>query len=335
MNQKLITEFEKYVRQIQYDIDQEKNKKNRLGYSFRLKAIKNTLDVIRKFPDKITSSEQLKHIKGIGTSSLNHIDEILQVGKIGKVMDDILDQTYLNYVNELDKVYGIGPTKALEYYQNYGVKTIEDLKKLHKDGKIILPDNIAIGLEYYGLIKENIPREEMIEIDIYLHQILLTIDPQLFGIVCGSYRRMKATSNDIDILIVHPNLITEKQIKKSKINYLYEFVKILKKEKFIIASLTGDDVSTKYMGLCQLNDKLIRRIDIRFVPYESYYSATLYFTGSGDFNRKMRRVAESLGYKLNEYEIIENDTGNIIYFDSEKEIFDLLGMEYIDPEYRI
>jgi DNA polymerase/3'-5' exonuclease PolX len=88
------------------------------------------------------------------------------------------------------------------------------------------------------------------------------------------------------------------------------------------------------MGLCQLSKKHnIRRIDIRFIPQESYYTALLYFTGSANFNQQIRRVALSMGYKLNEYYLLNNN--NIPFkIKSEKHIFDLLNMEYVSPNER-
>jgi DNA polymerase beta len=334
VNEKIINEFERLLKQIQFDMDHDSSKKNKIKHSFRLQAIKKALEAIRRFPEKITSSKQLKGVKDVGKGTLERIDEILEFGKLGEVMDDILDQTYLNYVQELDELYGIGQAKALEYYQKYGVKSIQDLKDLHASGKITLPDNVLVGLKYYGMAKEKIPRTEMDEIDTYLHSIIPKIDPELFGIICGSYRRLKETSNDIDMLLIHPGIKHVIAKTDTKINYLHEFIIKLKKEGFIVDSLTSDNVKTKYMGLCKFKDNPIRRIDIRFIPYESYYAATLYFTGSADFNRKMRRLADSLGYKLNEYGLYDED-GKMMEANSEKDIFDYLGMEYVSPEKRI
>jgi DNA polymerase beta len=50
------------------------------------------------------------------------------------------------------------------------------------------------------------------------------------------------------------------------------------------------------MGFCQLdNNPLARRIDIRYVPYKSYYTALLYYTGSKNFNIEMRSIALKWG----------------------------------------
>ena len=60
------------------------------------------------------------------------------------------------------------------------------------------------------------------------------------------------------------------------------------------------------MGFCIIKqagkkNNIARRIDIRFVPYDSYYSALLYFTGSAELNRKMRQIAKSMKLKLSDY----------------------------------
>ena len=59
------------------------------------------------------------------------------------------------------------------------------------------------------------------EYDNVLHQTLRETDSSLNGVICGSYRRLKATSNDIDMLIVHPLIKTKKDLENSKNNYLY------------------------------------------------------------------------------------------------------------------
>ena len=106
----------------------------------------------------------------------------------------------------------------------------------------------------------------------------------------------------------------------------------LKQKTIIVESLTGDNVKTKYMGICKINN-VLRRIDIRFIPYESYYPAILYFTGSKDTNTKMRQIALTMNYTLNEYGLF-NEKNELIHVNSEQEIFEHLGMEYLSPDKR-
>jgi DNA polymerase beta len=332
-NLKIINEFYRLIKQIKYEIDLAKNKKEELTQSYRLLTIQKIIKILEKYPEKITSGEQLKDIDGIGKGTINRINEILKTGKLSEIKEEVIDQSYLIYLEELEDVYGIGHKTALELYNKYNVKSIKDLKKLYKTGLIELPPNIIKGLQYYGKIIENIPRLEIDKINNFLLETLKNIDKELFGIICGSYRRLKLTANDIDMLIVHPKLKTKKDVEKSKINYLKVFIENLINNNFIVDSLTDINVKTKYMGLCKFENNPIRRIDIRFIPYESYYYAMLYFTGSKDFNKKMRLVAINLGYTLNEYGLHKNN--KMLHANSEKEIFDYLGMEYVDPQYRI
>ncbi len=125
-----------------------------------------------------------------------------------------------------------------------------------------------------------------------------------------------------------------------KKNYLVKLVNALKKANFIIDDLTDKDFEVKYMGFGQHYEGKkkypIRRVDIRYVPYNSYYPALLYFTGSGPFNEKMRGLAKALGYRLNEYGLYKKINGKLmkVKVTSEKDIFDKLGMDYVEPEER-
>ena len=87
------------------------------------------------------------------------------------------------------------------------------------------------------------------------------------------------------------------------------------------------------MGFAQLKENPIRRIDIRYIPYDSYYSALLYFTGSAELNKKMRIIAKNKGYKLSEYGLFKDD-GTKLDIKSEEDMFKKLNMDYIEPKFR-
>jgi len=120
--------------------------------------------------------------------------------------------------------------------------------------------------------------------------------------------------------------------KNLQIYYFYNFIQYLIKDKFIIDKLTEPDVLSKFMGFCKYPD--IYRIDIRFMPYDSYYTALLYFTGSANFNKKMRKQAIKLGYLLSEYGLYKKKTDEQININSENDVFKHLKMEYVEPNKR-
>jgi DNA polymerase/3'-5' exonuclease PolX len=322
MNDVIVNNFKLLVKQIQYDIDFTTGKEQSKNM-FRLKSISTALKAIENYPEKITNSNQLKNIKGIGSGTLKRVDEILETGKLDEVKISPTDEKYLEYITNLEEVFGIGRKTAYDLFKTYKVKTVEELKNKYDNKEIELSDNIVKGLKYVNKIQGNIPRSEMDEIGKFLLDILPKVNNELFGTICGSYRRLLLTSNDVDFIVVHP---------KNRKGILNKLVKKLIKENFIVDSFTEENVKTKYMGIFKWKSDILRRIDIRYIPYESYYTALLYFTGSKNFNKKMRLLAVNQYMTLNEYGLYKDE--KIIKVNSEKEIFDLLGMEYVSPDKR-
>lgn len=337
MNKLIISEFEKLTKQIDHDIDNSKNSNERMKNLFRLKQIGNALNIIKNYKQKISSGIQLKDVKGIGKGVISRIDEILGHGKLSEITMQTQDIDISNSIDELKEIYGIGDKMANDLVKNYDIKSVEELVKANKNGDIKLNNNVLVGLKYRKKYKQQIPRSEMQKMETYIQTIAKKINGKLEVRICGSYRREKPFSNDIDCMLAHPSIVSKDDILNKK-NYLHKFIEYLKDEEFIVDSLTSDTVDTKFMGFCQYKKKPIRRIDIRYIPYESYYSALLYFTGSGSFNQAMRKEAKKKGYKLNEYglfKIKSDDTYKIIKVKSEKDIFKKLGMDYVEPKDRL
>lgn len=330
MNDNIIKWFELLIKQLEFYID-VKTGKDKLQYTYKLKAITNALKIIKSIKHTIKNGEELMTYKGIGERIANRVNEIIITGKLAEVRDADISGEHITYVDDLMKIFGIGRVKAYELYTKHNIKSIDELKIAVKKGVINLPDNIIKGIKYVDKIKFNIPRDEIDKLYSKLIYAGIKCDPNMDVRVCGSYRREKKTSDDIDVIISSPFIKTKKQLDTSTL--MTKYIKILKNESIIIDSFTDDNVKTKYMGLCRLDNKSnLRRIDIRCIPQESYYTALLYFTGPADFNKRMRSVALSMGYTLNEYELSNKKTKFSIC--SEKDVFDKLNMEYVIPKDR-
>ena len=206
---------------------------------------------------------------------------------------------------------------------------------------------MKLGIKYKDKLVEKIPRILIARLDIFVHDELQKIDSKFISVVCGSYRRGKAYSSDIDILITNKKLKSKEDTGK----YLKLVLDNLNKF-FIIDSLTTS-YNTHFQGFAsfkkipnlpidysksEFNIKSnVIRLDIILVPIQFFYPALMHFTGSGDFNQKMRLHAKSLGYKLSEYGLIKIDKSKKeIYIEakSEQDIFDKLLLKYIPPEKR-
>ena len=304
MNDNIINVLKLYLEQI----------KAENAIIFKINAIANLIKIINIYPKEIKNGEELKDIKGVGKGSIEKINEILKTGTLSYLNNNIL--------SELTEVIGIGPSIANQLIQKYKIKSLDELIKKVIKGEIEVNDKIKLGLKYVGKFKGNIPRQHIDDVQDYLKQFNSNI------IICGSYRRGLDFSSDIDILLYNSQLLTMNDVKKS--NMLNDYVKLLTKNKFIVDNITNNNV-TKYMGFAKW-ENVIRRIDIRLIPYESIYTALVYFTGSYELNRIMRKKAKELGYKLNEYGLYKNN--ELIHITSEKELFKKLGMKYLKPTER-
>jgi DNA polymerase beta len=326
-------------------------KKEKFGISRGRGVIYDAIKLIEGLDFDIKKGEDLEKYKGIGKGTIARMNEILETKKLKEMdefMKNINDGEVRNVaIEELKKVYGIGEVIASKLYDEQNIKNINDLQNAFNTKKIELTDAQQMGLKYYKDINERIPREEMKQLDNMLQKIVNKVNNKLIFNIAGSYRRERPDSGDIDVLITHKEYDEEKSKNSSFINNILDK---LKEKNLLLANLGSG--STKFNGIIKLNEQgKARRIDIRFVPYISYYPALLYFTGSGNFNIEMRVRAKNMGYKLSEYYISKIETDKKILpgktinkkdiigetpvpVNSEKEIFDILSMDYLEPKDR-
>lgn len=279
------------------------------------KAIKNLTGV------KINTIEDIEGIKGIGVKIKEKIQyAITNFEPVNNVSDPI------------GNIYGIGPAK-LKVLNEKGIDTFQKLKDaLVLDSKLLNAKQ-KIGLQYYNDIELRIPYEEVSSHDKYLSKIILSDEEVSDVSIVGSYRREKPTSGDIDLLIKIKD-------KSAYEGILKRLVKKLTDDKYILEVLACKD--KKFMGIVKLNNKPARRLDMLITLPEEYVCALLYFTGSKEHNIKVRNKALKMGYTLNEYRMEKSKTKgpeglnvpDVPPFNTEKDLFDFLGMEYIKPSLR-
>ena len=326
-----------------------KNAKERGGkaVAFKLRSFSSAIQAIQNYPTKITSSADVKGMKGVGKGMLARIDEYCNTGTIAEVNEQQTN-TGINHIQELMKITGIGEKKAEKLY-NDGWKQstlVEECKNIKKATELIKNKVIThhqyLGAKYFEDLEQRIPHDEITTAEAYLRQWIPEFRPDCEFQILGSYRRNAVTSGDMDVLLTIPSVKTDEDMLII-CDILPQLVNFLTNKQFLVDHLTKDGKS-KYMGMCKIGDNPVRRIDIRFVPYESKGAAILYFTGSGEFNRIMRKWAIQQGYKLNEYglwkrigegKITKNTKFSFCpCSDSEEMIFKELNMPYLTPPQR-
>jgi DNA polymerase beta len=287
------------------------------GERFKHLAILKALGILKKYSKEIKTLDDIDDVKGlpgIGDGMIKRLTEIIKTGKL-KELDNTPE---LFLIKELTTVSGIGEKNAQKLISEHKIKSLSDLKKQVKNGKIELTTAQTIGLKYYDDLNQRIPRAEITKAKGIINKIIKKIDPDINMEIVGSYRRKKKDSGDIDVLFTH------------KKNYLNQVVKSLEDSGYLLEQISKG--GKKYSGIFKIQD-YGRRIDILFIQPENYPAALLYFTGSGEHNQKMRAVAKSKGFKLNEYSLLD-ENGNKIKVKTEEDIFKKLEMEFLEPQKR-
>lgn len=288
---------------------------------FRIRAYRNAAEAIERWPVELTKclKEQgsIPKIPGIGKDLTDKIIKLIKGSGIA-LLDDLKKKIPSTLLEFLD-IAGLGPRRVQALW-NKGIKTKEELKIAAKEHK--LSELKGFGSDLESKILKSIELGEKYQNRFLLDdawsfceeikKYLLVGMPQVELLVAGSLRRGKETVGDLDLLA----------ISKNKTNILKRLVEFQKCEKVI--NYGSKKATIQIQGGMQ--------VDLRLIDSNSSGSALLYFTGSKDHNIALRKIAIQYGFKLSEYGLFK---GNVnIASKTEKEIYQSLGMNYIEPELR-
>ncbi|KAL2939235.1 DNA polymerase lambda [Bienertia sinuspersici] len=283
-----------------------------LGDERRSFSYYKAIPVIEKLPFTIESGDQVKNLPGIGKSLRDHIQEIVSTGKLSK-LEHFENDEKVKTIVLFWEIWGVGAATALALYEK-GHRTLDDLKN-----EPSLSAAQKLGLQYYDDIKKRIPRHEVAEMEKILQNVGEEVLPGVVIVCGGSYRRGQSSCGDMDIIITHPD-------GKSHKGFLAKFVTRLKDMNFLREELRYSTHSEEVF------------------PKSIYPFGLIHWTGNDTLNRRLRLLASSKGYRLDETGLFlstpssDSKRGSrgmtSMHFDTEKEVFDFLGYPYLEPNER-
>jgi DNA polymerase/3'-5' exonuclease PolX len=307
MNQTIVENLQKIS-------DYEKSR----GETFKHRAYQRAIQSIKSLSFDIDSIDDLKDVKHVGKGIRQKVEIIFDKGVLD--LENDLPTSEKELVKQLLNIYGVGVKKANELKAK--IKSLEELKE---NSATLLNQKQQIGLKHYAELQERIPRSEIEFHETYISQIWSKQKKPFEFRIVGSYRRGAPHSGDIDIMV------TFNPPSRDRYQLL---LRSLEESGYLVDHLAWGD--KKYMGVCQHPVfKKSRRIDILYCSPAEYPYCLLYFTGSGEFNRKLREIANDNGYKLNEKKLIQLGDGEVVQnLRSEKEIMEFLGVHPYEPHER-
>lgn len=282
-------------------------------------------------------------LDGIGKGTAGKLIELAQKGSIEEYEE--LAAKVPTGVMEVLGIQGLGPKTVKLMWDEKGVESIDDLKKIIEDGSILeLP---RMGAKTVENIKDSIAFLESsgsrLQIGI-AQQVanryvsLLEETPGTTKVAfAGSLRRGKESIGDVDILIA----TTDPEAAREAFTTSDGVMQVLAKgdTKCSIRTAIGDSLSR-----WGKDENAAVQVDLRIVDQQCWGAALLYFTGSKEHGVRLRERAIRVGMTLNEYGLFVDDGSDPsppqsrgldpIACETEVAIYMALNLPYIDPPMR-
>ena len=288
---------------------------------FRIRAYERAAQNIEGLSEDLEEyvrKDTFPKIPGIGKDLENKIKEIINTGRL-KFYED-LKKTLPQGLLDIGNIPSVGPKTTKLLYEKLKIKSLTDLEKAIAKNKLQgifgikekTIENIQKGIALLKRGKERMTLAQAMAVAEEFQDALKKLSEVKKMAFAGSLRRQKETVRDVDILVISD--------KPSKV--MSAFIRIPSVKDILAEGATKSSVRTK-------SDV---QVDCRVVESKSFGAALLYFTGSKNFNIKLRQLAIRKGLKINEYGVFRKNT--FVAGRTEEEIFKKLGMVYIEPEMR-
>ncbi len=292
--------------------------------AFKVRAYTNaarTIESLEEDLDELVEQKKVAKLRGIGKSIAQKITELVTTGEL-PYLQELRDKTPGD-LPQWVRIPSLGPKKIKAIHDNLGISTMDELAEACREGKLSPLDGfgakteekILKGIEqvrrHSGRFLQSVVRPEADRL-----LALVQAQPQVIRAeVCGSVRRGCETSKDVDILASTTGKVAE-----------------------LMDAFTGDaqvvDVIARGPTKCSVQLHSGLNVDLRVVADDSYPFALQYFTGSKDHNVALRQRTQQLGYKLNEYALVQVDEEVEVPCADEAAIYEALGLRWIPPEMR-
>ena len=287
---------------------------------FRARAYRRAARTIENLPQSVASliaaGKDLSELPGIGEDLAGKIAGIVASGRF-----DVLQSLKRKLPGDLAAMAtlpGLGPKRIKLLYDRLHLRTLEDLRRAARAGRLSELRGFGAKTEekILAALSKSAVVEKRFKLSVAEAEATALLDylklPKSDIAVAGSYRRRRETVGDLDIVAT------------------------------AVKTAVGGDRLVKYDNVPRVaahgptrTTVVLRsglQVDLRVVPAPSFGSALLYFTGSKAHNIALRSLANDRGWKLNEYGLF--DGKRRIAGRTETEIYKKLGLAYVPPELR-
>jgi DNA polymerase (family 10) len=293
------------------------------GVRFKPHAYRRAAQAIETLPEDIadvTREGRLDEVPGVGKGIAGKVREVVETGDLAYLSS--LREELPEGVQELTRIEGIGPKKAIALSRELGIRTVDDLEAAAKAGRIRdLPgfgekteQNILASIRMSKTARERHLLGYILPIARDIERRLSSLDSVLRVSLAGSIRRKKETIGDVDILAA-----------STRPDEVMEVFATLPGVSRVLARGTTKTSVVLATGV---------QVDLRVVEDKHFGAALQYFTGSKEHNIALRKLAIARNWRLNEYGLVDLATGRVVAGEDEAGVYRALDLPWIEPELR-
>jgi len=283
---------------------------------FKANAYSNAADIIESQQldvAELVQNGKLGEIKGFGEALVKKITEYVQTGKMSfyeKLISEVPEELI-----KITKIPGIGPKKTKQLYEKLGIRTIEDLEKACIEGKI-------------ASLKGFSEKTQEILLNSIQHIKAWKGKKQLFA--C-----FQEAENVASILRSTP-AVEEFSI----VGEMRRYTEVISNVEFLVACESPEPVIDVFKS------KYSIAVEENLLKFETdeEISVVIHFSNPENYHWQLHNLTASDEYLNHFQQYFEEKTNsrfNLLVFplkdhklQSERQIFDLLDLQYIPPELR-
>lgn len=284
---------------------------------FKISAFEFAAEAVENLKDPVEDVD-FESIEGIGRSTAEVVREFLRDGDSSRARE--LRGRFPGVENALTMtiVDGIGAKTAYKLYKEKGIKDFDELAAAAEQGE--LREKLAVAVRFAkekasGRIVHSVAK-------LIAQRVVDELGPLVDKIqVCGSIRRGRMTSKDVDIVACVPRGCDRAAIF-GVFGKLGEVINAGDKKSSVW-------VTHRYLPSMQ--------VDLWLVEEWYWGSALHYVTGSKEHVKSIRATAYKAGYTINEYGVFKGDShceSSQLAGRTEESMYEFFGWGYPEPKDR-
>ena len=285
-----------------------------IAYRNAAKAIRESTQSI----EEMTRAGTVTQVPGIGKTLEEKLNALLDTGKIPSA--EKLKAKYPPGLIEVTRLPGFGAKKARKLFDTLGVQSLDDLKEAVDTERLRdvpgfgpkAEENVRLALEQGPKSKQRLLLSKTLAVADSLVSAIREHPAADRVEVAGSARRWAESCKDLDIVATatDPDALSK---------------------AFAELPLLGEVHHQGTAGVKAVTHNGLP-IDFRIVPPENFGNLLQHFTGSGKHNEALRTAAVKRGFNVSEYGVIADGVTHAC--ETEEEVYELIGLQYIPPELR-